>query len=78
MFFLQRFPYFIQVTPDGERKIIDLIDCSGSGDVDTSVTRIASDGKILGLSGRELRVLFLQIFIMNRNVIANSLKINFT
>lgn len=50
---------FIQVTPDGERKIVDLIDCSGSGDVDTSVTRTANDGKILGLSGRQLRVLLL-------------------
>eukprot|EP00112_Aurelia_sp_Birch-Aquarium-sp1_P025902 Seg888.11 transcript_id=Seg888.11/GoldUCD/mRNA.D3Y31 product="Tripeptidyl-peptidase 2" protein_id=Seg888.11/GoldUCD/D3Y31 len=46
----------LQVTPDDERKIVDLIDCSGSGDVDTSVTRTANDGKILGLSGRQLRV----------------------
>ena len=78
MFFLQRFPHLIQVTPDGERKIVDLIDCSGSGDVDTSVTRTASDGKILGLSGRELRVLLLQKFYYEQYLIANILIINLT
>lgn len=47
---------FSKVTSDGKRKIVDLIDCTGSGDVDTSVTRTASDGVLLGLTGRKLTV----------------------
>lgn len=47
-----------QATPSGKRKIVDLIDCSGSGDVDTStvVTVNEDDGCIIGKTGRKLRV----------------------
>eukprot|EP00742_Colponemidia_sp_Colp-10_P008114 GILJ01008758.1.p1 GENE.GILJ01008758.1~~GILJ01008758.1.p1 ORF type:complete len:1249 (+),score=195.85 GILJ01008758.1:73-3819(+) len=44
----------LQRTPDGKVKIIDIVDCSGSGDVDTSTIRTAVDGAIEGLSGRRL------------------------
>ncbi len=59
----------LQVTSDGKPKIIDLIDCSGSGDVDTStvVKALAGDDTeanggggggvaVQGLSGRKLRL----------------------
>ncbi len=44
----------LQTTPDGRPKIVDLVDGSGSGDVDTSMVRKAKDGKLKGLSGRTL------------------------
>ncbi|CAM9979781.1 unnamed protein product, partial [Phaeothamnion confervicola] len=51
----------LQVCPDGRPKVIDSIDCSGSGDVDTSTIVKGSDvdfqdgvPTILGLSGRQL------------------------
>ena len=47
---------FLKVTSDGKRKIVDLIDCTGSGDVDTSVIRTANDGILIGLTGRKLKV----------------------
>ncbi|MCH7870153.1 MAG: S8 family serine peptidase [Planctomycetes bacterium] len=46
----------LQVTSDGRPKIVDLIDASGSGDVDTSVTREADGSYLTGLSGRKLKL----------------------
>jgi tripeptidyl-peptidase-2 len=44
----------LQFTPNGEPKIIDMVDGTGSGDVDTSTRRIAIDDKLIGVSGRSL------------------------
>ena len=45
----------LATTSTGERKIIDILDASGSGDVDTSTRRKAdASGKLIGLSGRTL------------------------
>jgi len=47
----------LQTTSTGERKIIDVIDASGSGDVDTSHTAEADqEGTLQGLSGRTLQL----------------------
>ena len=46
----------LQTTPMGTRKVIDIVDCTGSGDVDTSKTASPVDGKLTGLSGRTLRL----------------------
>lgn len=43
-------------TPDGKPKIVDFIDGTGSGDVDTSITVTAVDGYITGATGRKLKV----------------------
>ena len=49
---------FYKETPDGQQKIIDLIDASGSGDVVTSTVAEAVDNCLTGLTGRKLRVCF--------------------
>ena len=44
----------LQVTSDGRPKIVDVVDGSGSGDVDTSTVKKAEEGALEGLSGRKL------------------------
>ncbi|KAF0915843.1 hypothetical protein E2562_039168 [Oryza meyeriana var. granulata] len=45
----------LQTTSDGKPKILDVIDCTGSGDVDTSkVVKADDDGSIVGASGTRL------------------------
>ncbi|CAN0457776.1 unnamed protein product, partial [Ascophyllum nodosum] len=52
-----------QVCPDGRPKILDIVDCTGSGDVDTSLV-VKDDAvqvvdgvrQVKGLSGRTLRL----------------------
>ncbi|KAF5457840.1 hypothetical protein F2P56_021917 [Juglans regia] len=47
----------LQVTSDGKPKILDVLDCTGSGDVDTSkVVKADVDGCIRGASGTTLVV----------------------
>jgi len=46
----------LQITTQGEPKIIDIVDGSGSGDVDTSVVREAEGGVLTGLSDRPLKL----------------------
>lgn len=45
----------LQTTSDGKPKILDVLDCTGSGDVDTSkVVKADADGVIVGASGARL------------------------
>ncbi|XP_057476526.1 tripeptidyl-peptidase 2-like isoform X2 [Actinidia eriantha] len=47
----------LQVTTDGKPKVLDVIDCTGSGDIDTSnVVKADADGCISGASGASLVV----------------------
>lgn len=45
----------LTLTTTGERKVVDVLDASGSGDVDTATRRKPeTDGRLAGLSGRRL------------------------
>ncbi len=46
----------LQTTPDGRPKVIDMIDGTGSGDVQLGKKVKAEKGKLLGLTGRELTI----------------------
>ncbi|KAH9512673.1 tripeptidyl-peptidase II Tpp2, partial [Bulinus truncatus] len=46
----------LQKTTEDKPKIIDLVDCTGAGDVDTSTVVTATDGYITGLTGRKLSI----------------------
>ncbi|KAI6696314.1 hypothetical protein NL676_016433 [Syzygium grande] len=47
----------LQVTSDGKPKILDVLDCTGSGDIDTSnVVKADANGSIRGASGAALTV----------------------
>ena len=46
----------LEKTSDGKPKIIDVVDGSGSGDVNTSTNKKSEDGKLEGLTGRTLTV----------------------
>ncbi|KAK3447198.1 hypothetical protein EUGRSUZ_A02778 [Eucalyptus grandis] len=47
----------LQVTSDGKPKILDVLDCTGSGDIDTSnVVKADANGSIRGASGASLTI----------------------
>lgn len=56
----------MQLCPDGRPKVVDIVDCTGSGDVDTStvikgdaVSTVEGVHEIKGLSGRWIYYLFV-------------------
>lgn len=48
------------MTTTGERKLVEVYDCSGAGDVDISTIVKSKDGEIVGLTGRKLKVISLE------------------
>ncbi len=46
----------LQLTSDGKPKVIDLVDATGSGDVEMNVVAKPADGKITGRTGRVLKL----------------------
>ena len=46
----------LQTTPDGRPKVIDIVDATGSGDVDMSKVVTQENGQVTGLSGRVLKL----------------------
>lgn len=53
-----------QVTTTGERKLVEVYDCSGAGDVDISTIVKAKDGEIVGLTGRKLKVIIFEALFL--------------
>lgn len=47
----------LQLTTQGEKKIIDIVDCTGSGDVDmTTIRDLDEDGCVEGIYGNKMKV----------------------
>lgn len=48
--------YGLTETPDGKPKVIDLVDATGSGDVDMALVRKIQNNSVLSVSGRALKL----------------------